>query len=260
MWPDDSRVDPTDAQRLQEIMEVVIAIASNDFTRRASIGDGQHVLDGLASGVNMLAEEVGRQFERQRDVLQRLAQAERLAAIGRVAASVAHEVNNPAAVIAANLSALDRFFDTVQPWQPPSATDIAEARVITRECLDGVQRIASIVRDLQATGQGGDVPPGPDQVTPVPDTGVPAATASMRARVLIIDDETLLLNALTRLLMTDFDLGTATGGEEAIALLERDDAWDGVLCDLTMPMVDGPAVHAWVEANRPALEIGRAHV
>lgn len=255
MWPDDS----ADARRLNEIMEVVIAIASNDFSRRASLGDGQHVLDGLAAGVNMLAEEVGRQFERQREVHERLARAERLAAIGRMATSVAHEVNNPAAVIAANLASLDRFFDTVQPWQPPSATDLAEARAITRDCLEGVQRIARIVQDLQDFGRDdGDattVPATPQEPVPADTDAPPAAPAtSPRARVLLIDDEVLLLNALKRLLMTEFDLGTVTGGEEAIALLERDDAWDGVLCDLTMPRVDGPAVHAWVQTNRPRLE------
>jgi CheY-like chemotaxis protein len=257
----DNTVGPTDAARLQDIIEVVIAIASNDFTRRAFVGDGQHELDGLASGVNMLAEEVARQFHRQREFHQQLAQAERLAAIGRIATSVAHEVNNPAAVIAANLAALDRFFDTVQPWQPPSATDLAEARAITRDSLEGVQRIASIMRDLQAAGRSADTttestPPSRD-VAPIAraeGTQVPVATVPGRARVLLIDDEPLLLSALKRLLMTDFDLGTAGGGAEAIALLEQDDAWDGVLCDLTMPLVDGPAVHAWVEANRPALE------
>ena len=38
----DNTVGPTDAARLQDIIEVVIAIASNDFTRRAFVGDGQH--------------------------------------------------------------------------------------------------------------------------------------------------------------------------------------------------------------------------
>ena len=172
MWPDGAGGTPTEAERLRDIIEVVIAIASNDFTRRAFVGDGQHELDGLASGLNMLAEEVARQFDRQRTSHQQLAQAERLAAIGRVAASVAHEVNNPAAVIAANLAALDRFFDTVQPWEPPSATDVAEARAITRDCLEGVQRIAGIMRDLQAAGRGNQ-PASPDTATarePLPNT------------------------------------------------------------------------------------------
>ena len=60
MWPDGAGGTPTEAERLRDIIEVVIAIASNDFTRRAFVGDGQHELDGLASGVNMLAEEVAK--------------------------------------------------------------------------------------------------------------------------------------------------------------------------------------------------------
>ena len=43
-------------------IEVVVAIARNDFDRRASVGDGAHLLDGLAIGLNRDGMLVGQHW------------------------------------------------------------------------------------------------------------------------------------------------------------------------------------------------------
>jgi two-component system NtrC family sensor kinase len=388
--------------RLAEIMQVIVGIATNEFGRRASVGDGATELDAIAAGVNMLAEEVGKRVDHERAYQSRAAEVERLAAVGQLAASVAHEVSNPASFTLANLTALEERLPSLRTASPealPAAlVDLEES---VRESLDGVRRILTIVGDLRGfarcdearfgpvslrevvddackltfhqvtyrarllkrldggvwvrgdatrltqlvinlllnatqaiaegashdnvvevcvdrigaqavlrvrdtgagmtaavrgrifepffttkapghgTGlglsvcadiarlHGGEIavlseegggslfevrlPAVAAQAAPRVDAPVPAADSARRLRVLVIDDEPSLLRAYRRLLGETFDLSLAAGGREAIALLEVDDRWDAVFCDLMMPDVDGRAVHAWVVAQRPAL-------
>ncbi|MFW5921518.1 MAG: ATP-binding protein, partial [Polyangiales bacterium] len=74
-----------------------------------------------------------------------------------------------------------------------------------------------------------------------------------KGRVLVIDDEQGLLRALRRVLRAEHDVVTATGGREALELLERDRGLDAVVCDLMMPDVDGVAVCEWLEKHAPEL-------
>ena len=76
---------------------------------------------------------------------------------------------------------------------------------------------------------------------------------AVRTRVLLIDDEPMLLLSWQRLFARDYDIQTALGGQAGVRLLEQDDAWDVVVCDLMMPDLDGAAVFEWVHQHRPAL-------
>jgi PAS domain S-box-containing protein len=71
-----------------------------------------------------------------------LISADRLATIGRLAAGVAHEVNNPAALVTVNLGVLRDRFAT-------GAARTAEVLAMLDESLEGMGRIRDIVRDLK---------------------------------------------------------------------------------------------------------------
>ncbi|KIG18598.1 RsbR, positive regulator of sigma-B [Enhygromyxa salina] len=45
-------------QRLEELLEVVVALVSFDYARKATISDSNDVFDGMAAGLNMLGEEL----------------------------------------------------------------------------------------------------------------------------------------------------------------------------------------------------------
>jgi PAS domain S-box-containing protein len=78
----------------------------------------------------------------ERAVRSQLVTADRLATIGRLAAGVAHEVNNPAAFVTVNLGVLrDRFV--------AGAAHSADVLAMLDESLDGMHRIREIVRDLK---------------------------------------------------------------------------------------------------------------
>ncbi len=76
----------------------------------------------------------------------RRAQSERLAIVGRLAAGVAHEINNPLAYVKANVGTLHREL------LDPRATGFSpqELGEMLEETLEGVERIVEIVSDLKS--------------------------------------------------------------------------------------------------------------
>lgn len=80
-------------------------------------------------------------------------------------------------------------------------------------------------------------------------TGVTGAHAQVvpatrRMRLLVIDDEPLVLRAVKRLLESEQEITTATGGREALALLVGGERFDVIFCDLMMPEMNGMDLHA----------------
>jgi signal transduction histidine kinase len=71
-------------------------------------------------------------------------------------------------------------------------------------------------------------------------------------RLLVVDDEPDVSEALVRLLSHDVHVVTARGGREALELLAREEAFDVILCDIMMPDLSGPEFHAALVVERPA--------
>jgi PAS domain S-box-containing protein len=90
----------------------------------------------------------------RRRMLDRLQIADRLVAVGTLAAGVAHEINTPLAFVCANLSfSLDELDKAAAPG---SATDgaslqrtVEDCRIALREAANGAQRVRRIVQDLR---------------------------------------------------------------------------------------------------------------
>ena len=80
-----------------------------------------------------------------------------------------------------------------------------------------------------------------------------AEPRTARARLLIIDDEPMLLRSLEQSIEGEHDVVIAPGGGAALEILARDRAFDLVLCDLQMPGVDGIAIHDFLVASAPEL-------
>jgi CheY-like chemotaxis protein len=87
--------------------------------------------------------------------------------------------------------------------------------------------------------------------TPIPDI-TPSRIYTHR-RVLVVDDEALLLKAYRRMLSDAHELVTALGATEALNELEKDAGFDVVLCDLQMPEMSGMELHAVVLERYPKL-------
>jgi PAS domain S-box-containing protein len=75
----------------------------------------------------------------------RLVQAERLASMGTLSATVAHEINNPLTYVLANLERLTARLS----GPPPSAAALRELAHSVAQARDGADRVRRIVRSLQ---------------------------------------------------------------------------------------------------------------
>ncbi len=74
-----------------------------------------------------------------------------------------------------------------------------------------------------------------------------------RSRLLIVDDDAMVLSALRRRLHRRHDTVTVLGGVEALARLSEDPCFDSIVCDLMMPEVDGKSFYDAIKRDQPQL-------
>jgi signal transduction histidine kinase len=91
----------------------------------------------------------------------RLITSGRLAAVGELAAGIAHEINNPLAFVRANLGHLRREWELLVGGLDKPEIDaglrasLAEWGAVLEESLDGVDRAGAIVRDVRDFSHAG---------------------------------------------------------------------------------------------------------
>jgi CheY-like chemotaxis protein len=79
---------------------------------------------------------------------------------------------------------------------------------------------------------------------------------SIRAKILIIDDDPLVIAALRLLLGKEYDVVAETSERAALARLQSGAAFDVVLCDLMMPEITGMDIYERLSATHPTM-VGR---
>lgn len=81
-------------------------------------------------------------------------------------------------------------------------------------------------------------------------------TSKPRPRVLVVDDEAIIVATVARMLRREFEVTTAGSGAEALAVLLGDGpAFDAVLCDISMAATTGKDVYdALVAAGHPSAD------
>jgi PAS domain S-box-containing protein len=112
---------------------------------------------GSPFGVVLVARDL-RELEALRG---RLVVSGRLAAVGELAAGIAHEINNPLAYVRANLSLLRQHWESLGTELEKSGASgtcdelIAEGAEMIDESLEGVDRASAIVRDVKGLAHAG---------------------------------------------------------------------------------------------------------
>jgi PAS domain S-box-containing protein len=84
------------------------------------------------------------------------------------------------------------------------------------------------------------LPPAPHaSVPPPPPAPVPQAAAPHRHRVMIVDDDPRIANAIKRILSRDHDLTLASCGADAIEHITAGERFDAIITDVMMPNMTG---------------------
>jgi PAS domain S-box-containing protein len=154
------------ATGLPQVFEMMGDAWIGGGTYRLSAGA---VRDGTEiTSVTLVAEDVTTQKEME----SRLLLSERLAAIGTLAAGVAHEINNPLTYLMGNLELIERILKQATPEVQGRVTD----------AIEGAERIAAVVRDLMSFSQSGEGPHAPVSVSLVIDKAVRMAHHAIQRR------------------------------------------------------------------------------
>ncbi|MFP2911987.1 sensor histidine kinase [Pyxidicoccus sp. 3LFB2] len=135
--------------------------------------------------------KLSRSLEQLRATQAQLLFADRLIALGRIAAGVGHEINNPLAFILSNLEYIHQELQQKAQLSEQERQEVLEALAETR---DGAERIRLIVRDLQTLSRSEDVGTGPSDLAAVLRTAAKMAGHELRHRArLVVECEGLPL-------------------------------------------------------------------
>ena len=141
----------------------------------------ERVAENLAFGVAAHRARA----ERDRLTVQ-LAQADRLVAMGTLAAGVAHEINNPLTYVVAALDHLHELLGAAPAGLPEAVT--LDALGVLAEAREGTERVRLIVRDLRTLSRVEETRVEPVELLPVIDFAIGMSRNELKHRARLLKD------------------------------------------------------------------------
>jgi signal transduction histidine kinase len=157
-------------------------------TRADSLLALQMFMGSVALTVLMLgavATERAREIVDRKQLESQLVIADRLAAVGTLAAGIGHEINNPLAFV---IMSLDAAQEVAERQLEQRAEGAAELRELLGTVQEGTERIRRIVGDLKTLARNEDESRGPVDVHRVLDTCAQIAGNQIRHRARLLKE------------------------------------------------------------------------
>jgi PAS domain S-box-containing protein len=117
---------------------------------------------------------LGRDITERKQLQQRLAQADRMASVGTLAAGIAHEINNPLAYVLASLDLTKRKLEMLKNGRVELEATLTQVGAAVTNAREGAERVSTIVRDLRTFSRA-----DPNRRVPVDVEGVMDSAANM---------------------------------------------------------------------------------
>jgi len=130
---------------------------------------------------------IGRDLTERNEAQERLARAHRLAAIGTLAAGVAHELNNPLTFVLSNVELVADGLRRLR-GMPRDADGWDEALHALDDALEGAERMRVIVRDLRTMARSDEATPTAVDVRKLLESAANLAWNEVRSRARLIWD------------------------------------------------------------------------
>jgi K+-sensing histidine kinase KdpD len=149
-----------------------------EFGLRERMAPNPRVFEILA----FVGVQIGRVAART-EVHQRFRQAQKMEAIGRLSAGLAHEINNPMAYVRSNLNYL------LSEWKglrseletldgaAPLMSRLEDCGELIEETIEGVERTVSIVREIRKSSHAGDDSREPTDLRDIVDSALRMASS-----------------------------------------------------------------------------------
>jgi PAS domain S-box-containing protein len=251
-----SRVEPTDVTSVdvRYALDCALSMASNEIRFRAQL------VTDFASLPRVVASE-GKLSQVFLNLLVNAAHAIEPGAVESnyitvrtwtADSSVYVEVKDTGSGIAP--STLGRIFEPFFSTKGVGAgagLGLSICKTIIADCGGDIQVESALGKGTRFVVRLPEAAERPDVPSTVP-SEAPRLLPVLRGRVLVVDDETLLIKLMTRLLV-GHEVVSVSSGEAAQALLEGDQDFDLILCDLMMPNRTGIDVHKWLAQRNPRL-------
>ncbi|WP_224249901.1 sensor histidine kinase [Hyalangium gracile] len=111
--------------------------------------------------------------------------ADRMAAVGRLAAGVGHEINNPLSYILSNLRFIQRELGREEAARLPEREEMLTA---VNDARDGAERVRDIVQELKTLSRPDELTLGPVDLRTVVQGSLRIASQELRGRARVVED------------------------------------------------------------------------
>ena len=171
-----------DAEYLRALAQAA-AIALDNATAYEAL---QTLNAELETRVTDRTAKLSQAYDELKTAQVQLVQSEKMASLGRLAAGVAHEINNPVSFIVSNVPPLQQWLERLDGIVPDSGRPLLQdAREIVDIMGRGAARTAAIVRDLRSFSRVGEAPRKPVDLHEALDVAIRLLESRWRDRLTI---------------------------------------------------------------------------